>query len=340
MKICVFGAGAIGSNLAVRLLQGEENRVSVVGRGEHLRAIQSGGLVLDSPLGRFSGRPYVATDDPGTLEPQDVVFVTLKTWQQAPAAVAIDGLLGKNGIAVFVANGIPWWWKFGRSGAEPLKLLDPKAELWTKVRPERVLGCTVYSANEILAPGIVRHKANDRWVLGEPCGGYSARVGGVVDLLKASGIGAEFVSDIRNHIWSKLLRNAPLNAVCALAHCSIDDIAENPDLLLLVHQIIDEVALVASSQGEDISALRPAAREAPSRGGALAGPAAKGVKPSMLQDIENGRPTEVESILGQVHDFAQEAGLSCPALEVVTRLMRARNLSILRDGRFSSSNQS
>src|SRR6476661_5011818 len=167
MKVCVFGAGAVGSNIAAHLLRAGTAEVALVARGRHLEAMRQRGLTLKSASETFTVDAPLATDDPGSLAPQDLVLVTLKTVSLTPCAPAIARLLAPGGAALFLANGIPWWWRYGRD-AEPatLPLLDPEGALWRDVRPDRSLGGVIYSPNEIAEPGVVVNRARSRFVLG------------------------------------------------------------------------------------------------------------------------------------------------------------------------------
>jgi 2-dehydropantoate 2-reductase len=325
MKLCVFGAGAIGGHLAARLahVHGTAHEVSMVARGEHLAAVRRDGLHLDSIAGDVHARPGVATDDPATLPPQDVVFVTLKAVAQPGAAEAVARLLGDEGVAVYVGNGIPWWWNAGRPGADgPLPLLDPQGALWSRVGPARTIGVVVYSGNEVIRPGVVRHRGNNRWLLGEPRAAQPERLARVAALMREAGLVVEVSADIRREVWLKLLRNVPLNALCALTRLATDELAAEPGLAETAARAVDEAVAVAAAQGMDLSAEAPAARAAFAPGGALRAPGFKGVRPSMLQDVEGGRPTEVDAILGQVAAFGREAGVATPTIDVLLALVR------------------
>jgi 2-dehydropantoate 2-reductase len=324
MRVCIFGAGAVGGYLAARLLRAGRHDVCVVARGEHLRAIASGGLTLTTPEERFTVHPRAVSDRPQDLGPQDVVFVTLKAHSQAAAASDIAALLGPGGTAVFASNGIPWWWT--HRGLEhpgsPLPLLDPDAALWEHVTPQRAMGCVVYSANEVVGPGEIRHRANNRWLLGRPDGDLSAQLAAVVDMLRHAGINAEGIADLRACIWAKLLRNVPLNSLCALTRLSVDGISAHSELGALCSAMVDEVAAIAAADGTDLSARVEAAKQAPALGAGTDGTRAQGVRPSMLQDVLAVRNMEVEAILGQVQVFARMSGTPCPLLDVIVALIR------------------
>lgn len=187
MDICVFGTGAVGGFMTARLAAGGRANVSIIARGAHLAAIRERGLRLLSDTGNLTVRPTGATERPQELPQQDVVFVTLKACSLLACAEAIAGLLKPGGHAVFVTNGIPWWWKFGSRDPRPLPLLDPDRALWDILTPQRALGCVVYAPNEVVEPGVVRHTGHNRWLLGEPDGSNSAGLRDTVDLLNQSG---------------------------------------------------------------------------------------------------------------------------------------------------------
>ncbi len=330
MKVCVYGAGAVGSVVASRLMQAGQAEVSVVARGEHLRAIASQGLRLVTAQGESVDRPALATDRPRELPPQDIVFVTLKAMSQPACAADIAALIKPGGHAVFANNGIPWWWKHGRAGEAPLPLVDTGEALWNTVAPQRALACVIYSSSEITAPGVVLHRGNNRWLLGEPAGMTSARLDGTVALMRACGFAAEACADIRRAVWGKLLRNVPVNPICALTRLPIDGVAADAELAGMVLGLMDEVVRIAAAQGSDISGELEANRAWFANGGGREGAPLAGVRPSMLQDALAGRRIEVEAILGQVQLLARESGTPCPVLDGLVPLVRALDRGLAR----------
>lgn len=327
-RVCIFGAGAVGSFMAAHLVRSGVAEVSVIARGEHLRAIRQDGIRLQSPQDSFEARPHAATDQPSTLPQQDIVFVTLKAMAQSPCAADIAGLLDAGGHAVFAGNGIPWWWKHGSPQPAPLPLIDAGGALWQQPGPARVLGCVIYSANELVAPGVVRNSGNNRWLLGEPAGGVSERLVRTVDLMKQAGLGAEVSNDIRRDFWAKLLRNITSNPLCALTRLPLDGMASEPGLMALAGRLLDEVTALAQANGCDIAAQATATRESLRHGGGSASAPFKGMKPSMLQDVLAGRPMEVEAILGQVQLLARESATPTPVLDMLLPLMRGLDRGI------------
>ncbi len=328
MQACVFGAGAIGSLLASHLMRAGGAEVSVVARGDHLRAIAAHGVKVVSPEGECVHRPAAATDRADTLPPQDIVFVTLKAMAQSPCAGQIAALLKPSGHAVFASNGIAWWWQHGLPGASASPLVDPGGALWRLLGPERALGCVVYSANELIAPGVVRHHGNNRWVLGEPAGAHSERLARTVDLMRRGGLGAEASLDIRGALWAKLLRNVTSNALCALTRLPIDGLAADADLMDMASRLIDEVVRIARAHGSDIAGQADPTRASLRLGGGRPGAPFTGVKPSMLQDVLAGRPIEVEAIVGQVQLLARETATPCPVIDAMLPLLRGLDRSL------------
>jgi 2-dehydropantoate 2-reductase len=338
LKVCVFGAGAVGGHLAARLIASAAAEVSIVARGEHLRAIRQHGLRLREGGREIVAKPIAATDCAADIPPQDIIFITLKSVSYPDAADAIASLVAPGGHVVCVGNGIQWWWNYGagrsggpdkarptnglRSDAAPLPLLDPGGRVWNSIGPERALGCVPYSINEASEPGVIAHGGNNRWIVGEPDNAMTERLEATVRLMRAAGLGAEASTDLRRDIWIKLLRNVPLNALCALTRQPIDGLAAEPGLMALLNQIIDEIVAVARAHGWELPAdAVMAAREAPLHGGALDG-RQRGIKPSMLQDVLAGRAMEVESIAGMPREFAREAGVETPALDAIVPLLR------------------
>jgi 2-dehydropantoate 2-reductase len=316
MKVCIFGAGAVGGHYAVRLLSAGVADVSLVARGTTLMAIRSRGLTLRSGGQDISVKPPVATDDPSSLPPQDIVLVTLKATAGLPAAApAISRLLAPGGCAVFMLNGIPWWWRHGLGGnAVSLPLLDPDGALWNEVRPERALGCVIYSPNDMPEPGVIVHTGANQLVLGEPDGSTSQRLETVVQMFNASGVEAVLSNDLRRDIWRKLTQNASGNAVAALSRADQGGIAADQDLRGVAVGIMNEILAVGAAQGRDLrgdfDTVAVAQRGRP------------GQRPSMLQSVLSVRPLEVEAMLGQVHAFAREANVPVPTIDVVLPLLR------------------
>lgn len=316
MKVCIFGAGAVGGHIATRLIAAKADDVSVVARGAQLQAIRARGLTLRSGGKEIHAKPGVATDDASTLPPQDVVLVGIKVTAALPAAAAaISKLLAPNGSAIFMINGIPWWWRHGRTGESgTLPLLDPEAALWNQVKPERTIGCVVHMPNEVVEPGVIVHTGPNHLVLGEPDGSSSARLKGVVDLFTRAGIEVHVSNDIRRDVWQKLALNASGNTLAALTQVDLGGLGTDPGLCELAVKVMREAIAVAAAQGWDLSAEMDVEK--------LARRGKPGQRPSMLQDVTHKRALEVEALLGQIQAFARELKVPTPNIDVIVPLLR------------------
>ncbi len=321
MRVCVFGAGAVGGNLATRLVAAGADEISVVARGAMLQAMREQGLTLRSGGMEIKARPAIATDDPSTLPPQELVLVTLKAHAAPGAAAAIARLLAPQACAVFFVNGIPWWWRHGLPGASgALPLLDPGGALWSQVGPERALGCVVHCPNDLVAPGVIAHTGVNHFILGEPDGTMSARLEAVAAVLRRGGIDTRTSGDLRRDVWQKLVNNAAGNTLCALGRVDLGELGADPDLRALSIGVMREVLALGAALGWDLHAevdVESAARRGK-----------PGQRPSMLQDVLLGRPIEVEAIIGQVQAFAREAGVMAPTVDVILPLLRGLNRSL------------
>ena len=334
MKICIYGAGAIGGVMATRLVTAGETEVSLVARGAHLAAIRAHGLTMESRGQAEEAtevvRPAAATDDSRELPPQDFVAVTLKAHSLPEHAGRIAGLLAPGGVAVFVLNGIPWWWEQGladRLGRAPatLPLMDPSGALW-RTLVDRTVGCVVYCEAEVRAPGVVLYSGYNQWIVGEPSNAVTERVTAFVDVLQRAGVKGEASSDIRMAVWKKLLRNAAANPVAALTRLTAGGLQRDEAVREVMAGLVRDTAAVADACGwnvdDDVAsflAYRPP--NVPLR-------PLTGGRPSMLQDVLAGRPMEVDAILGQTHAFGRALGVPTPTLDVVLPLARGLNRAI------------
>jgi 2-dehydropantoate 2-reductase len=317
MKVCVYGCGAIGSLIAVRLAAAGAI-VSVVARGAHLDAIRSNGLQL-VPLD--GGEPetvqVVATDNPAELGEQDVVFLTMKSHAVPAVAAEIAPLLGDNTLVVTAANGIPWWYFHGLAGdAREIASVDPGLKLWNAIGPERAIGCVVYPAAKIESPGVVRHVFGDRLTIGVPDGRSHARVNELAKLLESAGFVAPVQDDIRVDIWTKLVANAAFNPVSVMTGKTLGEMIDDQATCELLRKIMAEVVAVAAAY-DVVPAMSPdellaATRQLGSH------------KTSMLQDLEAGRSLELAPIVGAVIEMAGMSGVAVPNLTMAHQLAAAR----------------
>lgn len=316
MKICVFGAGAIGGYLAVELaLAGHE--VSAVARGPHLDAIRKDGLRL-----RIGGQEKVArlpaSDDPSTLGPQDYVICALKSHQAYESAELMLPLLGPDTAVVTAMNGIPWWYfyKEGSSFASRhLDSVDPGGRQWQLIGPERAIGCVVDPACEVIAPGVIAHREFKRFTLGEPDGSRSQRLVTLSEAMMAANLDAPIRDAIRWNVWLKLWGNVCFNPISAITHATLDRIVSEPGLRGLCKAMMVEAKAVSEALGVSIP------DEMIDRRLAAAG-AVIGHKMSMLQDLERGRSMEIDALVTVVQELGRMTAVATPTIDVVLALVR------------------
>lgn len=316
-SICVFGAGAIGGFLAARL-EAAGTPVSVVARGPHLAAMQADGLVLDSGGARIVTHPR-AVSDPAEIGPQDYVFLTLKAHSLEPALPQLRPLIGPATTVVAAVNGIPWWYCHGLPepfGGRRVQSVDPHGALWEALPPPQTLGCIIYPAAEIAAPGVISHTYGDRFSLGEPDGSRSARAETLSRLLIDAGLKAPVRPRLRDELWVKLWGNMAFNPISALTTATLDVITGEPGIRAVARAVMLEGQAVGEALGVRF-AIDVDKRIA---GGAEVGRH----KTSMLQDLELGRPLEIEAILGAVVEMAGWVGVPMPISTAVLELTRTR----------------
>jgi 2-dehydropantoate 2-reductase len=293
MKICVFGAGAIGGLIAARLAA-SGTPVSVVARGAHLRAIQQYGLILRE-RGNERTVQVEATGDAHALGPQDYVIVALKSHALPAAWPALKPLLGDQTTLVPAMNGVPWWFFHGFGGALAGMLLDnvdPHGQLASEIAIERVLGCVIYLSARVPEPGVVEHMGREDIELGEPDGKLSARARSLCACLASAGFACRTSDDIRSAIWNKLIGNTGLNPVAALTHATLDRILDDSEVRALLLTAMDEAIAVGVALGLRI---RQSSSERLEMGRSLGA-----VEVSMLQDVKQGRPLEHEALCAAV----------------------------------------
>lgn len=311
MKICVYGAGAIGGHVAARLARGGAD-VSIVARGAHLAAMQARGLRVEAADGLLECRPR-ATDDPRTLGAQDAVLVTVKAPSLAEVAAGIGPLLGPQTAVAFVMNGIPWWYhdRTAQDGAR-LPALDPGDAIRNAVGIPRTLGAVVYSAATVTEPGVIRALAPDsRVVLGELDGRMTPRLERIAAAIRAGGMGGEAVPDIRQAVWAKLLGNIMTGPLCVLGRHDMGTLLSDPDVAAAAVRAGEELVAIAQAYGFDLGGS-VATRVQRSSGLAH--------KPSILQDLEAARPMEVEALWRAPLALAALAGVPTPQLSFVIAL--------------------
>jgi 2-dehydropantoate 2-reductase len=320
MKIAVFGAGAVGGHVAARLGAGAAEagiEVSAVARGAQLAAIKERGITLWIGEECYTTR-IRATDRPETLGVQDVVFVALKSSVLPAAAPAMAPLLGPDTSVVFAMNGIPWWYLYRcpETGVPrpDLSRLDPGGVLQRTVGLERVIGCMINSANEVIEPGVIRNSpmTRNRFTLGEPDGTVSRRIEAISAAFERAGVPAPISTSIRSEIWEKLLRNLSTSPICALTGEPIGVLSRSDELFLLAKALMGEGLATAHAHGIDPGiTVETAYAKAPTTLH----------KSSMLQDFERDRPPEIDGLLTSVQAFGRVAGVATPHVDTVTALV-------------------
>ncbi|HSY95687.1 MAG TPA: 2-dehydropantoate 2-reductase [Steroidobacteraceae bacterium] len=318
MKICVYGAGAIGGYLAVELAASGQD-VCVIARGAHLLAIQENGLKLVIH-GREKVARIAAGEDPRAFGVQDLVICALKAHQAYDCAASFAPLLGPETAFLTAMNGIPWWYFYrsgGRFEGHHLGSVDPGGRQWHSIQPERAIGCVVEPACEVSAPGVIVHHDLNRFIIGEPDGSRSSRVLELSEVLTQAGFDAPVRDNIRWNIWLKLWGNVCFNPISVLTQATLDRIIGEPQLRALCQTMMLETKAVNEALGVQIPADMLERRLAAA--GALTGH-----KMSMLQDLERGRRLEIDALVTAVQELGRLTAVSTPIIDAVLALVQAR----------------
>ena len=316
MKIGIYGAGAIGGHLGALLARSGQD-VSLIARGPHLAAIRANGLALETGGERIVTHPK-ATEDPDELGPQDYVIVTLKAHSVPPVVDAMQPLLGPNTAVVTAVNGVPWWYFYGLRGEyrdRRLETVDPGGLQWDRIGPERAIGCVVYAAAEVAEPGVIRHISGNRYILGEANGKKTERVQTLSQTLIRAGFKAP-VRNIRNEIWVKLWGNLCFNPLSALTTATLDIIATDPG----TRRVARNMMLEAQAIGEKLGVRFPIDVDQRIAGAAAVGAHAT----SMLQDLQRGRPMEIDALLTAVQELGRITGTCTPTIDTVLPIVQQR----------------
>jgi len=317
MRICIYGAGAVGGHLAARLAAAGEE-VSVLARGAQLAAVREKGIILLHGAERITGKVRAA-EDPASLGPQDVVIVTLKANALSSIAAKLKALLNGDTPVVFAQNGIPWWYALGLSSSRPrppdLSRLDPGGALHAVLPAQQIVGAVVHSANELVEPGVVENRTpgNNMIVVGEVDDRASERIKQLRMILERSGIASPPTADIRQAVWNKLVLNLGTGTLCLLTGATVAEVRGDPGVLRVHDRILAEARSIAVAHGVDPDGAPRRPSGAPSSGRIVH-------KPSILQDYERGRPMEIEAMLATPLAFARAANLATPTLETLVPL--------------------
>ena len=311
MRILIAGAGAIGGYIGARLAKAGAD-VILFARGPHLRAMQERGLrVISEEEGDFEVAPQV-TGDLASVGTADVVFLGVKAHALTALAPTLTPVFGPDTIVVSTQNGIPWWYFHGVGGElEGLRLerVDPGGAIAAAIEPRRVIGSLAYFATDIVEPGVIRHTEGNRLSFGEPDGSKSERARKIAEALIAAGFRCPVTTRFRHEIWVKLLGNIAFNPISALTRGTLEELVRHPDTCRLVRELMTETETVAGKLGIELPI---------SIDQRIAGAEKVGAhKTSMLQDLEAGRPMELEAVVGAALELGDRLGVPMPSTRAV-----------------------
>ena len=314
MKICIYGAGAIGAYLGARLIEAG-CEVTLIARGPHLQAMRENGLTLQTGDEQQTLQVN-CTDNPAEVGPQDYVVVTLKAHSVAPIVEQILPLLGPDTPIVTAQNGVLWWYFHGLPGPwenHQLDTADTDGLIWKTLGPERAIGCVVYPSCEVVEPGVVRHLDGDRFMLGEPDGSKSERVVALADAFSSAGLKAPVRKKIRDDIWFKLLGNATFNPVSVLTGGTLEQMCRDPGVRAVIRGMMHEAQQVADRLGvKFVMDIEKRINGAENVGAH---------KTSMLQDFDQGRPLEIDALVASVSELGRLVDVPTPTLDAVLSMV-------------------
>jgi 2-dehydropantoate 2-reductase len=315
VRFAVVGAGAIGAYVGAALARGGAE-VTLVARGDHLRAMQENGVQVLSDRGDFRVHPE-ATDDLSAAADADAVVLGLKAYSLPELAPRLGAVLRADAAVVAAQNGIPWWYFQGDPGplaGTVLESVDPRGAISNAIEPDQVVGCVVYCSTEIVSPGVIRHVEGTRFAIGEPNGQTSDRCREISAAFVAGGLKCPIESRLRDDIWLKLVGNAAFNPVSALTGATMGAIGGSPEAVELVRTIMEECAAVAAALGIELPVSLERRLEAALSVGDH--------KTSMLQDREAGKPLEIDCLTGAVVEIAELVGVPVPATRAIDACVR------------------
>ena len=316
MKVCIYGAGAIGGYLGAALARVSGVEVTLIARGGHLAAIREDGLTLIDRDEEYTVHP-AATDRPEEAGPQDFVVVSLKAHQAWEVADRMAPLLGPETAVVTCQNGVPWWYFHrldGRYRDVRLASVDPGDRQWNAIGPKRAIGCVVYPATEIKAPGVINNIYGDKFALGEPSGEASARCRHLSEAIESAGLKAPILDRIRDEIWLKLWGNLCFNPISALTRATLDVVATDPGTRALARAMMAEAHEIATRLGARFRVDIERRIDGAARVGAH--------RTSMLQDLERGRGLEIDALLTAVQEMGRMVEVESPTIDMVLALIQ------------------
>jgi len=317
MRVAVVGAGAIGAYVGAALARGGAD-VVLIARGPQLEALRRGGVRVLSPRGDFEAHPE-ATDDLEAVAGADVVFLGLKAYSLPELAPRLAPFLSPSAAVVPGQNGVPWW--FFQSFRGPLagtviERVDPGGIVSRAIEPERVVGCVTYPATELVEPGVVRHIEGTRFAIGEPDGSESERCRAISAAFVAGGLKCPVEQEVRGQLWLKLIGNVAFNPLTALTGATLGELGLLPESVALARAVMEECAAVGAALGIDLPVSIERRLEA--------GIAVGDHRTSMLQDLDAGKPLELDALSGAVIEIADRLGVPVPELRAIDAAMRLK----------------
>jgi 2-dehydropantoate 2-reductase len=317
MRICIYGAGAIGGYMGV-LLSRAGAEVSLIARGAHLEAMQRNGVKLLTDHQEYVAHPR-CTDDPAELGPQDLVVIAVKAHSVPAIVPAMRPLIGNETALLTAVNGIPYWYFYRHGGKwqdSIVESVDPDGIQWRMLGPERAIGCVVYPATEVVEPGVIQHVYGNKLPIGEPDGTGSPRVQRIAEILSAAGFDAPIRERIRDEIWLKLWGNLCFNPISALTCATLDVICADPGTRAVARAMMLEAKAIAEPLGVHFRVDIERRIDGAGRVGAH--------KTSMLQDLERGRAMEIDALVTSVQELGRRVEVPTPTIDTVLALVRQR----------------
>ena len=326
-KICIFGAGAIGGYIAASLAK-TDAEISLIARGPHKKAIEENGLTFIKN-GKSENFKFKITDDPKTLDVQDYIFISIKAHSISNIVDTLSPIINDQTSIISAVNGLPWWYFYKANTGTDLdnkciESVDPSGKIWNSFKPEKAIGCVVYPACEIIKPGVIKHNEGERFSLGEPDGTKSERLKKIADLLIAGGLKVPQKKNLRDEIWIKLWGNCSFNPVSALTNKTLDEIGKDKELLDSVRKLMEECQMV----GEKIGVKFNVSIDNRIKGAT----SVVGHKPSTTQDLNAGKPLEIDPIIGSIIEIANKLKVETPKLKTInSRLkIKAENMGLYK----------
>ncbi len=314
-KVCILGAGAIGGFIGTRLAAAGQCEVSALARGATLQALRDKGWRMQTAIGLEHAPVARAESHAAALGPQDLVIVAVKAPALTEVARGIAPLLASHTVVMPAMNGVPWWFCAGQAGfGNTLDSVDPGGAIAAAVARERVVGCVVHASTSTPEPGLVQHRMGQGLIVGEPAGGTSDRVQRLADLLAGAGFDATVSENIRYDIWYKLWGNMTMNPVSAFTGATGDRILGDPLVRAFCSAAMSEAQAIGAHIGCSIAQTPEERHTVTAKLGSF--------KTSMLQDVESGRPIELDAIIGVVREIGQRLGVATPNIDALLGLTR------------------